>query len=73
MLALVAPRTLLLIEPFNDPYNPFIEATVACFLAARRVYELLGAPQRLSLLCHGNGHGTIGMLRDHAYAVLRSA
>lgn len=73
LLALVAPRTLLLIEPYNDPYNPFIEATTACFLAARRVYELLGAPQRLAMLCHGNGHGTAEPLRAFAYAMLRAA
>jgi len=73
LLALVAPRTLLLIEPSNDPYNPFIEATAACFLAARRVWELLGVPQRATLLCHGCGHGTPEPLRSFAYALLRAA
>lgn len=67
MLALVAPRTLILLEPFNDPYNPHVEATVECFLRARRVYEVLGAARNLTLLCHGRGHATPVEMRRYAY------
>jgi len=70
VLALCAPRAVLLIEPFNDPYNPDIEPVLACFCSARKAYELLGRPEALSILVHGDGHDTVGQVRQHAYAWL---
>ncbi len=67
MLALCAPRALLLVEPFNDPYNPYVEPILACFNEARRVYSLLGAAANLRLLVHGDGHDTTDDIREFAY------
>ena len=67
VLALCAPRAVLLIEPFNDPYNPQIAPVVECFNSARRVYELLKAPDRLAILIHGDGHNTTPSVRQVAY------
>jgi pimeloyl-ACP methyl ester carboxylesterase len=71
MLALCAPRALLLLEPFNDSYNPSPAATFGCFDAARQVYQLLGSPGNISMLVHGDGHDTIYPVRQYAYAWLR--
>lgn len=70
MLSLVAPRALILLEPFNDPYNPFVETTLEAFLSARRVYELLGKPENCTLVCHGRGHGTPDEMRDYSYKLV---
>jgi dienelactone hydrolase len=70
LLALIAPRALILLEPFNDLYNPSTEATVECFLKARRVYELLGAAADCTLVCHGRGHSTPPEMRGYAYALV---
>jgi dienelactone hydrolase len=67
VIALCAPRALFLIEPFNDEYNPDIEATLRCFSRASDVYRLLNHPERLALLVHGDGHGTQRSVRDIAY------
>ncbi len=66
-IALCAPRALFLIEPHNDDYNPDVNSTFACFTSASRVYRLLGHPERLSILVHGDGHGTQKPVRELAY------
>jgi hypothetical protein len=68
LLALIAPRAILLIEPWNDPHNPYIEAVFRCFEKARHVYELYNAQNQMSLICHGDGHITGNDLRNHAYS-----
>ena len=70
LLAIIAPRALILLEPFNDVYNPSTDTTVACFLKARRVYELLDAPRDCTLVCHGRGHSTPPEMRQYAYALV---
>jgi dienelactone hydrolase len=70
MLALIAPRSVFLIEPWNDPYNPLIEPVFRCFEKARFVFQLCGVPDNLQILCHGNGHDTIRSVRNYAYAWL---
>lgn len=72
LMALVAPRGLLLLEPFNDPYNPYIEAGMRCFEAARHVYTLLDAEPHLQMLTHGDGHDTVPRVRRYAYAWMES-
>lgn len=67
MIALCAPRPLLVIEPFNDNYNPYVEANFECYVAGQRVYGLLGKPERFCTLTHGDGHNTTEDVRDFAY------
>jgi dienelactone hydrolase len=69
LIALVAPRALLMMEPWNDALgcNPLIEANFRCFEKARFVFELCSASANLSLLCHGDGHDTTGIVRQYAY------
>jgi len=69
LLALIAPRAVLMIEPWNDAIgcNPLIEANFRCFEKARFVFELCGASPKLGLLCHGDGHDTTSIVRQYAY------
>jgi len=67
LIALCAPRALLLVEPWNDAYNPYIETVFRCFEKARFVYELYGEPDNLQILCHGDGHDTRPPIREYAY------
>lgn len=67
ILALCAPRAVLCLEPFNDPFNPFTETTFDCVRSAWQVYNLLEAPQKLSIFVHGDGHDTVNDVRDFAY------
>ena len=67
MIALCAPRPLLVIEPFNDAYNPYIEANFRCYVAGQRAYALLGKPECFCALTHGDGHATVDDVHDFAY------
>ena len=67
MLSLCAPRAALCLEPFNDPYNPFTSVTIDCIKSAWEVYNLLGAPDKLTMHVHGDGHDTVDTVRDLAY------
>ncbi len=67
ILSLCAPRAVLCLEPFNDPYNPFTTTTIDCVKSAWAVYDLLGVPQNLSLYVHGDGHDTVPDVRNFAY------
>jgi len=69
MIALVAPRALLALEPYNDVAgcNPDVGPTMECVYRAARVFRLLGVPEHLALLVHGDGHTTTGDVRDFAY------
>ncbi len=67
MIALVAPRALLAIEPWNDTENPYVAPTFDCFRSATAVWRLLGNPERASMLVHGEGHDTPADVRELAY------
>ena len=67
MLGLCAPRAVLCIEPFNDPYNPYSAVTIDCVKSAHKVYSLLDAAKHLSLHLHGDGHDTVPTVRSIAY------
>ena len=67
MLALCAPRAVLCIEPFNDPCNPYTEATIDCIKSAWEVYNLVGDPNKLAMYIHGDGHDTVDDVRNFAY------
>jgi hypothetical protein len=70
LIALCAPRALLMLEAWNDRYNPNAWPTMACAYHASEVYKLLGCPERLTLVEHGEGHDTPPNLRTIAYAWL---
>ncbi|MBE6534927.1 MAG: alpha/beta fold hydrolase [Ruminococcaceae bacterium] len=67
MLALCAPKALLCLEPFVDPYNPYTSATIDCIQSASEVYYLLEEPDKLTMYIHGDGHNTVPMVRRFAY------
>lgn len=67
IIALCAPKAVMLIEPFNDPYNPYALPTLECVNSASEVYKLLEHPDRLSLYLHGDGHDTVDDVRSMAY------
>lgn len=67
MLSLCAPRAVLCLEPFNDPYNPYTEVTIDCIKSAWEVYKLLESPDKLTMYIHGDGHDTVNMVRSFAY------
>lgn len=70
VIALIAPRAALCIEPFNDPYNPYTSVTVDCIKSAQEVYRLLDRPEALSMYIHGDGHDTTDTVRSFAYSWL---
>ena len=67
MLSLCAPRAVLCLEPFNDPYNPYTSVTIDCIKSAWEVYSLLGTPDKLTMYVHGDGHDTVNSVRALAY------
>jgi dienelactone hydrolase len=68
LVALCAPRALLVLEPCNDPYNPDVWPVMQSVYSAWDVYKLLGHPERLAIYAHGDGHNTIPDVRGFAYA-----
>lgn len=67
IIALCAPRAVLGLEPFNDYANPDAWASMEAVYSASHVYRLLGTPEHLSLLVHGDGHDTVADVRAFAY------
>jgi len=67
MIALCAPRPLLVLEPYNDAYNPYIQANFQCYVRGQRAYALLGRPEHFCTLTHGDGHDTVDEVRQFAY------
>jgi len=67
LIALCAPRALLVLEAINDVYGPNVWPDLACFYQASEVYKLLGQPERISMVTHGDGHGTPPHIRRFAY------
>ena len=67
MLSLCAPKAVLCLEPFNDPYNPYTSTTIDCIKSAWEVYKLLEMPDKLTMYIHGDGHDTVDTVRAFAY------
>jgi len=67
VIALCAPRAMLFLEDYNDPYNPDVAASFGAISQAMQVYQLLGTPNRISVVVHGDGHDTIDDVREYAY------
>ncbi len=70
LMGLCAPRAVLFLEPFNDPYNPYTGIGFECVKSAHKVYALLDAPKNLSIYIHGDGHDTVPEVRNFAYSWL---
>lgn len=70
LIALCAPRALLALEAHNDHCNPNVWPATQCFFQASAVYKLLGHPERLTMVTHGEGHDTPDDLREFAYVWL---
>ncbi len=67
VIALCAPRPLLVLDPYNDDYNPYIQANFQCYVMGQRVYQLLEKPECFCTLIHGDGHATTDDVREFAY------
>lgn len=67
LISLFAPRAYLALEPFNDKYNVDVWPTFESVYWATDVYKLLGHPERLAVLVHGDGHDTPTDMRRFAY------
>jgi dienelactone hydrolase len=67
IIALCAPRCMLFLNDFNDPYDPDVMAGFKCVYQAMQVYSLLGTPGHISMLIHGDGHDTVDDVREYAY------
>lgn len=70
LISLCAPRSILIVEPWFDPYNPDTPGAMSCAAKAAQVYRLVGRPEGLRLLVHGDGHDTTDATRDYAYGFL---
>ncbi len=68
LIALCAPNALLVIEPFNDPYNHDTLSSMKCVHKAFPVFDLSGCAEKLQMLTHGHGHDTREEIRNYAYA-----
>ncbi len=60
----------MVLEPFDDPYNPDVGATFSAVHNAWMVWNLLGEPKKACMLIHGDGHDTVDEVRDTAYGWL---
>ncbi len=67
MIGLIAPRALLVLESHVDAYNPNVWPGMQCFYSGSEVYKLMGCPERLAMITHGEGHDTPTHLRMFAY------
>jgi len=67
IIALVAPRSILFLEPFNDDYNPYTSSSVTAFFLAEEVWKLLKKEVNFQFLIHGDGHNTTEPVRKYAY------
>ena len=67
VIALCAPRCMLFLDDYNDPYNPDVMAGFQHVYQAMQVYNLLGTPGHISMLIHGDGHDTVDDVREYAY------
>jgi len=70
VIALIAPRPLLLISPFVDQFAPHGRALSDLAEKVGELYRLLGAGNNFARFVHGEGHNTGPILRAAAYAWL---
>jgi len=70
LIAMCAPRALLVLEAHNDHCNPDVWPGMQCFYWGSEVYKLLGHPERLTMITHGEGHDTPDAIRAFAYGWL---
>ncbi len=70
LTALIAPRPVFLISPFND--GPCVRTDQISTMAHRvfEVYRLLGADANLMRFVHGDGHATTPYVREMIYGWL---
>lgn len=67
IIALVAPRSILFLEPFNDLYNPYTITSVNAMFLAEEVWKLLDKEVNFQILIHGDGHNTTEPVRNYSY------
>ena len=67
LIALCAPNALLVLEPFNDPYNHDTLSSVQCVHKAFPVFDLMDRAENLQMITHGHGHDTRDEIREYAY------
>jgi len=70
VIALIAPRPLLLISPFIDQFSPHGRALSDLAEKVGALYRFLGVGNNFSRFVHGEGHNTGPVLRAAAYAWL---
>jgi hypothetical protein len=71
IIALVAPRSILFLEPFNDLYNPYTITSVNSMFLAQEVWKLLNKEINFQVLLHGDGHNTTEPVREYSYDWMR--
>jgi dienelactone hydrolase len=69
VVAALAPRPFLAIAPLRDS-NFDVEGVKECIQAARPVYQLLGAPEKLAAIYPDGGHDFLPAAQAAAYAWL---
>jgi len=70
VIALIAPRPLLLVSPFIDQFAPHGRALSDLAEKVADLYRLLGSGNNFARFVHGEGHNTGPILRAAAYAWL---
>ncbi|MBN1671152.1 MAG: hypothetical protein JXR37_08980 [Kiritimatiellae bacterium] len=67
MIALTAPRALLVLEPYTDGLNTYMDANFNCYVRGQKAYSLIGKPECFATITHGDGHGIPPDVREFAY------
>jgi dienelactone hydrolase len=67
LMSICAPKALLMLDAFNDPFNPYIAENMGCFNEAAAIYGLLDASEKFSMYIHGDGHKTFKNTRQIMY------
>lgn len=71
IISLVAPRSILFLEPFNDLYNPYTITSVNAMFLAQEAWKLLNKEINFQILIHGDGHNTTDPVREYSYEWIR--
>lgn len=67
MIALAAPTPLLFVEPYNDPYNPYVGHATQAFNSSQEIWRLYDAEAEFNVYLHGDGHDTKANVRKLSY------
>ena len=70
VLALLAPKPLLLVSPFRDDFCKQAHLFSDVAEKVHALYEFLGQENNFSRFAHGEGHNTGPILRAAMYAFL---